>query len=64
MKDKYAFWLTPETKTEAARLYTKVNCASQSEFAKKALRQCAAGQSAARRGENPRRAFVIRYGCN
>ena len=38
MKDKYAFWLTPETKAEVARLYTEDNCASQSEFVEKALR--------------------------
>ncbi len=38
MKDKYAFWLTPETKVEVARLYTEDNCASQSEFVEKALR--------------------------
>jgi len=37
MKDKYAFWLTPETKAEVARLYTEDNCASQSEFVEKAL---------------------------
>jgi len=38
MKDKYAFWLTPETKAEVARLYTEDNCASQSEFVEKSLR--------------------------
>lgn len=38
MKDKYAFWLTPEAKAEVARLYTEDNCASQSEFVEKALR--------------------------
>ncbi len=38
MKDKYAFWLTPETKSEVARLYTEDNCTSQSEFVEKALR--------------------------
>ncbi len=37
MKDKYAFWLTPEKKAEVARLYTEDNCASQSEFVEKAL---------------------------
>lgn len=38
MKDKYAFWLAPETKAEVARLYTKDNCTSQSEFVEKAIR--------------------------
>ncbi len=38
MKDKCAFWLTPETTAEAVRLYTDDNCASQSAFAEKALR--------------------------
>jgi len=28
MKDKYAFWLTPETKAEVTRRYTEDNCAS------------------------------------
>lgn len=37
MKNKYAFWLTPETKVEVSRLYAEDNCASQSEFVEKAL---------------------------
>ena len=38
MKEKYAFWLSQETKDEIRTLYTEDNCSSQSEFVEKAIR--------------------------
>ena len=38
MKEKYAFWLSRETKEELCALYEADNCSSQSEFVEKAIR--------------------------
>ena len=38
MKEKYAFWLTPETKALLEENYRKADCKSQSEFVEKAIR--------------------------
>lgn len=36
-KAKFALWITPETKHQVEAIYTKDNCASQSEFIEKAV---------------------------
>lgn len=37
-KQKFALWLTPETKTEVESHFEKDNCKSQSEYIEKAIR--------------------------